>query len=78
VAKLLRRGFALALKDGRLLTRSAAAAPGDAVRLALGEGWLDATVTARDAGDDPVPGRGPGGDGGPERRSAVASPAKRR
>jgi exodeoxyribonuclease VII large subunit len=78
VAKLLSRGFALAIAGGRLVTRSGQAGPGDPLRIALGEGWLDATVTARDAGDDPVPGRGPGGDGGPERRSAVASPAKRR
>jgi exodeoxyribonuclease VII large subunit len=79
VAKLLARGFALALRDGRLLTRSAAAAPGDAIRLALGEGWLDAQVTARDAGDDPVPGRGQGGAGeaGSPAGSTVASTARR-
>jgi len=85
VAKLLSRGFALALKDGRLVTESAAAAPGDALRVALGVGWLDATVTALDAGDDPVPGRqragagtaqaGAAGAGGPA-GSAVASPGK--
>jgi exodeoxyribonuclease VII large subunit len=66
VAKLLTRGFALALKDGRLVKRSADAAAGDALRLALGEGWLDARVTSRDEGKDPVPGRGGrrrGGDG---------------
>lgn len=57
VAKLLSRGFALVLGDGRLVRRSAAAAPGDAVRVVLGEGWLDARVTSRDAGEDPLPGR---------------------
>ncbi|HVO18495.1 MAG TPA: exodeoxyribonuclease VII large subunit [Anaeromyxobacter sp.] len=57
VAKLLARGFALVLRDGRLLARSADAAPGEAVRIALGAGWLDAEVTARDAGPDPLPGR---------------------
>jgi exodeoxyribonuclease VII large subunit len=57
VAKLLSRGFALVLGDGRLIRRSAAAAPGDAVRVVLGEGWLDARVTSRDAGEDPLPGR---------------------
>ncbi len=61
VARLLRRGFALALSEGRVVTRSAALAPGQPLRVALGEGWLDAEVTARDAGDDPVPGRGAGG-----------------
>ena len=64
VARLLKRGFALALSDGRLVTRSAAVAHGQPLRVALGEGWLDAEVTARDAGDDPVPGRGRGGAGG--------------
>ena len=64
VARLLKRGFALVLHGGALVTRSAALAPGQAVRVALGEGWLDAEVTARDAGDDPVPGRGRGGAGG--------------
>ena len=60
VARLLKRGFALALRDGKLVTRSAALAPGQPLRVALGEGWLDAEVTARDAGEDPVPGRGRG------------------
>jgi exodeoxyribonuclease VII large subunit len=64
VAKLLSRGFALVLKDGHLVTRSAAAAEGDAVRVALAEGWLDARVTARDAGEDPLPGRRSGPDEG--------------
>lgn len=79
VAGLLARGLALALKEGRVLTRSAAAAPGDAIRVALGEGWLDATVVSRDAGDDPVPGRRPGGadPAGGAPGSAVASPARR-
>ena len=65
VAKLLSRGFALVLAGGRLVARSAEVAPGDAVRLALGEGWLDARVTARDLGGDPVPGRGQPGAAGP-------------
>jgi exodeoxyribonuclease VII large subunit len=60
VARLLQRGFALALHEGKLVTHSAAVAPGQALRVALGEGWLDAEVTARDAGNDPVPGRGRG------------------
>jgi exodeoxyribonuclease VII large subunit len=59
VAKLLSRGFALVLREGHLVQRSADVAPGDAVRLALGHGWVDARVTARDAGDDPIPGRPP-------------------
>jgi exodeoxyribonuclease VII large subunit len=57
VAKLLSRGFALVLDRGHVVTRSTQAAPGDAVRLVLGEGWLDARVEARDRGDDPLPGR---------------------
>ncbi len=63
VAKLLARGFALVLReDGRLVARSAGVRPDDAVRIALAEGWLDARVTARDRGEDPLPGRTePGG-----------------
>jgi exodeoxyribonuclease VII large subunit len=57
VAKLLARGFALVLRGGRLVSRSSAAGPGDEVRIALGQGWLDARVTARDSGADPLPGR---------------------
>ena len=63
VAKLLARGFALVLKDGRALRASGEAAVGDALRLALAEGWLDVRVEARDAGADPLPSRG--GDGPP-------------
>jgi exodeoxyribonuclease VII large subunit len=63
------------MKDGALLRRSAAAAPGDPVRIALGEGWLDAEVTARDAGEDPVPGRSGGGAGSPP-GSPVDSPRR--
>jgi exodeoxyribonuclease VII large subunit len=64
VAKLLGRGFALVLRGDHLVTRSAAVQPGEAVRIALGEGWLDAAVTGRDAGSDPLPGRkAPGGAG---------------
>ncbi|MCX5731044.1 MAG: exodeoxyribonuclease VII large subunit [Deltaproteobacteria bacterium] len=57
VAKILSRGFALALADGRLQRRSADAAPGDPLRVVLGEGWLDARVESRDAPPDPIPGR---------------------
>ena len=57
VAKLLARGFALVLRDGHLVTRSEAVEPGAAVRIALGEGWLDAAVRGRDQGSDPLPGR---------------------
>jgi exodeoxyribonuclease VII large subunit len=64
VAKLLTRGFALVLRDGHLVARSAEAGPGDALRIALGAGWLDAAVTARDAGPDPLPGRKDGGSQG--------------
>jgi exodeoxyribonuclease VII large subunit len=80
VAKLLARGFALVLRDGHLVARSAAVADGDAVRIALAQGWLDARVTARDGGDDPLPGRrGPieGGAGGPPGGSGV-DPLSRR
>jgi exodeoxyribonuclease VII large subunit len=55
VARLLSRGFALVLADGRPLTRSGATAPGDALRIALAAGWLDAQVTSVDAGVDPLP-----------------------
>jgi exodeoxyribonuclease VII large subunit len=64
VAKLLGRGFALVVKDGHLVTRSARLATDDAVRIALAEGWVDARVTSRDAGEDPLPGRRPEGDAG--------------
>jgi exodeoxyribonuclease VII large subunit len=57
VAKLLSRGFALVLKDGHLVTKSGQAAVDDALRIALAEGWLDARVTGRDGGEDPLPGR---------------------
>jgi exodeoxyribonuclease VII large subunit len=55
VARILEQGFALVLREGRLLARSGEAAPGDALRIALGRGWLDARVVARDAGQDPLP-----------------------
>jgi exodeoxyribonuclease VII large subunit len=55
VARTLERGFALVLRDGRVVARSGDAAPGDALRIALGAGWLDARVDARDAGPDPLP-----------------------
>ncbi len=60
---LLRRGFALVLQEGHLVTRSARLSVDDAVRIALAEGWVDARVVALDEGDDPLPGRrGPEGD----------------
>jgi exodeoxyribonuclease VII large subunit len=58
VAKLLSRGFALAIREGHLLRRSAGAVAGDPVRVVLGEGWLDVRVEAVDAGPDPLPARG--------------------
>jgi exodeoxyribonuclease VII large subunit len=58
VAKLLARGFALVLRGGRVVRRSTDAAPGEILRVALGEGWLDVQVNTRDAGGDPLPGRG--------------------
>jgi len=57
VAKLLSRGFSLVLREGHVVFRSDQASEGDSVRVVLGEGWLDARVTGRDAGDDPLPGR---------------------
>ena len=64
VAKLLRRGFALVLKNGHLVTDSGQIAIDDAVRIALALGWLDARITAADVGEDPLPGRPkPGGHG---------------
>jgi exodeoxyribonuclease VII large subunit len=66
VAKLLSRGFALVLAGGRLVRESGQAGPGEGIRVALGKGWLDARVTARDAGPDPLPGRGDGAAGGPD------------
>jgi exodeoxyribonuclease VII large subunit len=81
VAKLLARGFALALRDRHLLLRSTDAQVGDAVRVALAEGWLDARITGQDAGEDPLPGRAsPAGE--PERPGhggeAVDPPLRRR
>ncbi|HZY05966.1 MAG TPA: exodeoxyribonuclease VII large subunit [Anaeromyxobacteraceae bacterium] len=67
VAKILARGFALALAGGRLVRSSAAVSPGDDLRVVLGEGWLDARVTGRDQGPDPLPGRGRSGGGDPGR-----------
>jgi exodeoxyribonuclease VII large subunit len=57
VAKILSRGFALAMADGHLLRRSADAPPGAALRVVLGEGWIDARVESRDVLPDPIPGR---------------------
>jgi exodeoxyribonuclease VII large subunit len=67
VAKILARGFALALAGGRLVRSSAAVSPGDDLRVVLGEGWLGARVTGRDQGPDPLPGRGGSGGGDPGR-----------
>ena len=67
VAKILARGFALALAGGRLVRSSAAVSPGDDLRVVLGEGWLDARITGRDQGPDPLPGRGRSGGGDPGR-----------
>jgi exodeoxyribonuclease VII large subunit len=82
VAKLLARGFALALRQGHLLLRSGDAAEGDAIRIALAEGWLDARVSSRDLGEDPLPGRrrAPAGPERPEAGSAapVDPPLRRR
>jgi len=71
---MLARGFALVLREGRVVSDSAAVAAGDRLRVALSRGWLDARVDARDEGKDPLPGRagpGPGaigpGRGGPGR-----------
>src|SRR5919197_371115 len=57
VAKLLQRGFALVLDGARLVRRSGDTEEGAALRVALAQGWLDVRVAARDAGEDPVPGR---------------------
>jgi exodeoxyribonuclease VII large subunit len=56
VGKILTRGFALALAKGRPLRSSAGAAPGDPLRVVLGQGWLDARVESRDQPPDPIPG----------------------
>jgi exodeoxyribonuclease VII large subunit len=63
VVKLLSRGFALVLENGHVIRRSGQVEVGAGVRIALAEGWLDARITSRDHGDDPLPGRGRGGPG---------------
>jgi len=80
VAKLLSRGFALVLRGGRVVTRSADAAAGDEVRIALSQGWLDARVTGRDGGPDPLPGRPPGAEdpAGPGPAAPGVDPHSRR
>jgi exodeoxyribonuclease VII large subunit len=80
VAKLLARGFALVLKDGHVVTGSDQAAPPEAVRIALARGWLDARVTGRDAGPDPLPGRPPpgGGERDPDSGGGAVDPLSRR
>jgi len=57
VARMLLRGFALVLSGGRPVADSAQVAAGDPLRVALGRGWLDVAVEARDQGSDPLPGR---------------------
>jgi len=57
VARMLSRGFALVLRQGRPVADSARVAAGDPLQVALGRGWLDVTVEARDRGRDPLPGR---------------------
>ena len=66
VAKLLSRGFALVLAGGRVVGESGQVRPGEGIRVALGRGWLDARVTARDTGSDPLPGRRDEPPGGPD------------
>jgi exodeoxyribonuclease VII large subunit len=80
VAKLLSRGFALVLREGRLVTRSVEVAPGDPVRIALAEGWLDADVRGRDRGEDPLPGRRRPVEGGekPAPGGSDVDPSRRR
>lgn len=81
VTKLLRRGFALVLRNGHLVTESGQVAADDAVRIALAQGWLDARITAVAAGEDPLPLRTkPAGDAGGPRSggSAVDPPFRRR
>jgi len=58
VAKILSRGFALVLREGRLVRRSREVAAGERLRLVLGEGWLEARAEAVEEGQDPLPGRG--------------------
>jgi exodeoxyribonuclease VII large subunit len=60
VAKLLERGFALVLAERRLVTRSEDVEPGSALRVALAKGWLEVSVSGRDEGEDPLPGRSGG------------------
>ncbi len=57
VARMLSRGFALALRAGRPVADSGAVADGEQLQVALARGWLDVTVDARDRGSDPLPGR---------------------
>jgi exodeoxyribonuclease VII large subunit len=63
VAGVLSRGFALALRGGRLLRSSSGARAGDRLQVVLGEGWLDARVEGVDPGTDPLR-RTPPGDPG--------------
>ncbi len=57
VAKLLERGFSLVVARGRLVRASREVEPGEALRVALGDGWLEARALSRDEGSDAVPGR---------------------
>jgi exodeoxyribonuclease VII large subunit len=80
VAKLLSRGFSLVLHAGHVVSRSAQAAEGDDVRIALGEGWVDARVTSCDTGEDPLPGgtRPPRDDAASGSGGAAIDPLSRR
>lgn len=57
VARMLERGFALVLREGRPVSDSGRVAAGERLQVALSRGWLDVTVDARDRGGDPLPGR---------------------
>jgi len=61
VSKILSRGFALVLRDGHLVRRSAEVAAGERLRIVLGEGWLEARAEGEGEGPDPLPGRGGAG-----------------
>jgi exodeoxyribonuclease VII large subunit len=80
VAKLLARGFALVLRDGKLVVSSGQVAPGEPLRVVLGEGWVDARVTSLDEGIDPLPRRvkPDRGDDAPASEGTVVDPHFRR
>jgi exodeoxyribonuclease VII large subunit len=80
VAKLLSRGFALVLRGGHVVTRDGQVAAGDDLRIALGQGWLDARVRGVGAGEDPLPGRegSSGGGEAPGSGGSAVDPLSRR